>query len=86
MGNLSRFQRYRKNGVKHPFADVKLIFYVFLLQKTVVSFVFHAATKTYFTFFCLFIMTFQLLPVRQLGSMLFRSQLTEELPHADTMK
>ncbi len=33
------------------------------------------------TLFCFIVLSFQLLPVRQLGSLLFSNQLTEECPH-----
>ncbi len=44
--------------------------------------------KQAITFFCLLVLTIQLLPVQQLGRQLFNSQFTEELPHDadDAMK
>ena len=38
--------------------------------------------KTFISFFCLIVLMFQLLPVKQLGSLLFSNQIQEELPHA----
>lgn len=39
--------------------------------------------KKAITLFCFLVLMFQLLPVRQLGSLLFQSSLTEELTHDD---
>ncbi len=39
--------------------------------------------KTFITSFCFLVLTFQLLPVRQLGGLLFSNGITEELPHDD---
>src|SRR4051812_33198524 len=38
--------------------------------------------KTFISIFCLVVLMFQLLPVKQLGSLLFSNQIQEELPHA----
>ena len=37
--------------------------------------------KTFISTICLTVLMFQLLPVKQLGSLLFSNQLQEELPH-----
>lgn len=34
------------------------------------------------TFFLLLVLAIQILPIRQMGSMLFSNQLTEEIPHS----
>jgi hypothetical protein len=38
--------------------------------------------KTFISFLCLVVLMFQMLPVKQLGSLLFSNQLQEELPHS----
>ncbi len=38
--------------------------------------------KTFISLFCLVVLMFQMLPVKQLGSLLFSNQIQEELPHA----
>lgn len=38
--------------------------------------------KTIISLFCLVVLMFQLLPVKQLGSLLFSNQIQEELPHS----
>ena len=38
--------------------------------------------KTFISLFCLIVLMFQLLPIKQLGSLLFSNQIQEELPHS----
>ncbi|TKK70762.1 hypothetical protein FC093_03450 [Ilyomonas limi] len=40
--------------------------------------------KTVISLFCIIVLLFQVLPVQQLGSMLYNNQIQEELPHGGT--
>lgn len=38
--------------------------------------------KRFYSLFLLLVLTIQILPIRQMGGLLFRNQFTEELPHS----
>ena len=42
--------------------------------------------KKLYTLFLLTVLAIQILPIKQMGSMLFSNQFTEEIPHADMDK